>query len=113
MATAIDLYRQADDLKEKGDLEGAINVLNELLEQDETHTLAHSALAVYYGKTDQHELAVKHAERVCELEPENAFNYTALSVVYQRAYAGTQNTDYIPLAENAMARSQMMRPHSC
>src|SRR6056297_1178617 len=100
MPAAIELYRQAEGLKEAGQLEQAIQKLHELLEQDESYALAHSALAVYYGKTDQHDQAVAHAERVCELEPENAFNYTALSVFYQRAFAGTQNNDYIPLAEN-------------
>ncbi len=108
MLQLIELYKQADALKESGNLEGAITKLDELLEQDETYALAHSALAVYCGKVARHDKAVAHAERVCELEPDAAFNFTALSVVYQRAYAGTQNQDYI-----SMARSQMLQPSSC
>jgi Flp pilus assembly protein TadD len=61
-----------------------------------------------YTKTGQHALAIEHAERACQLEPGDAFNYTALSVTYQRAWAGTQNSVYIAKAEDAMARAQSL-----
>ena len=44
---------------------------------------------------NEHEKAVQHAEIAAKLEPQDPFSYTALSVTYQRAFAGTQNTEYI------------------
>ncbi len=108
MADVNELYREAEELKDTGDYDGAIAKLGELLEAHETFALAHSALAVLYGKVDQHEQAVEHAERVCVLQPNDPFSFTALSVTYQRAFAGTQDHQYIQLAEDAMARSQTM-----
>jgi hypothetical protein len=55
-----------------------------------------------------HELAIKHAEEACRLEPNDSFNFTVLSVTYQRAWAGTQDQRYITMAEDAMARSRMI-----
>jgi hypothetical protein len=82
---------------------------NELLAQEEDFALAHSALAVIYGKVNRHEDAVKHGRRVCEIEPKEAFSFTAMSVTFQRAYAGTGNMQYIQLAEDAMARSRLIQ----
>ena len=73
------------------------------------YALAHSALGVLCGKVGRHEDAVRHAVRVGELEPNDPFSFTAMSVIYQRAYAGTNNPQYIQLAEDAMARSQMIQ----
>lgn len=101
MPTNEELYAEADQLKDRGDLEGAVAKLNELLAQDPRYALAHSALAVVYGRLRQHEQAISHALKVCELEPNDAFSFTALSVTYQRA-------GRIPEAEDAMARARMM-----
>ncbi len=46
--------------------------------------------------------------KACELEPQDSFNFTALSVTYQRAWAGTQDQQYITKAEDAMAKAQML-----
>ena len=67
------------------------------------------ALAVLYGKMGEHEKAIEHGKRTCELEPEDAFSFTAMSVTYQRAWQGTQNAEYIRLAEAAMAQAQMLQ----
>ena len=83
-------------------------VLTPLIEEDESFVLAHLALARVYTKTGQHEEAIKHGVRACELEPTDAFNFTALSVTYQRAWAGTQNQEFITKAEDAMARAQQI-----
>ncbi len=109
MADLNALYNEANSLKDDGKLEEAIAKLGELLEQDETYALAHSALAVLLGKVNRHEDAVKHAQRVCELEPTDAFSFTAMSVTFQRAYAGTNNQEYIRLAEEAMERGRMIQ----
>ena len=109
MATAAELYDEADQLKEDGKLEEAITKLEELLAEHAGYALAHSALGVLCGKVGRHEDAVRHAVRVGELEPNDPFSFTAMSVIYQRAYAGTNNPQYIQLAEDAMAHSQMIQ----
>lgn len=108
MASAAELYNEAEKLKDDGQYDNAIAKLNEALEADSSHVLSHLALAVLYGKVNQHEKAVQHGQRACELDPSDSFNFTALSVTFQRAYAGTQNSQYIQMAEDAMARSHMM-----
>ena len=109
MAELNELYNEGEKLKDAGDYEGSIAKFCEILEQDEAHGLAHFALAVSYGKVGKHEDAVKHGERAAELEPNDPFSFTALSVTYQRAYAGTQNMEFIPKAEEAMARAHMLQ----
>jgi tetratricopeptide (TPR) repeat protein len=109
MSTSNELYAESDQLKVDGKLDEAIAKLLELLEQEETYAIAHSALAVLYGRVDRHDEAVKHGLRVCELEPNDAFGFTAMSVTYQRAFAGTNNTQYIQAAEDAMARSHTLQ----
>ncbi|MCG8583353.1 MAG: scaffolding protein, partial [Pirellulales bacterium] len=106
MITKTELYDQAERLKDNGNYEAAIEKLTELLAMDASHALAHSALAVVYGKVGQHEKAVEHGVHASELEPDDPFSWTALSVTYQRAFAGTNNQQYIQMAEDAMARSK-------
>ena len=111
MDATTELYNEADRLKDDGENEAALQKLEELLAQEDTHALAHSAMAVLYGKVGQHEKAIEHGLRVCELEPDDAFSFTALSVTYQRAFAGTNKQQYIQLAEDAMAKSKTMSGH--
>jgi Flp pilus assembly protein TadD len=96
------LYAESEALREAGKLDESAEKLFELLKEDETYSLAHSALAVVLGRLDRHQEAVKHGVRVCELEPDDAFSFTALSVTYQRA-------GMIPEAEDAMAKARMMQ----
>jgi tetratricopeptide (TPR) repeat protein len=114
MATVDELYDEGEKLKDQGNYEAAAAKFEELLQQDEAYPLAHFALAVVYGKLNRHEDAVRHGQRACELDPEDPFSFTAMSVTFQRAFAGTQNHQYIQLAEDAMARAQMLqsRPRS-
>lgn len=109
MADLTEMYNEADRLKDEGKFDEAIEKLTAILAEDENHVLAHLALAVVYGKVGKHEEAVSHGQKACELEPEEAFNFTALSVTYQRAFAGTQNHDYIRLAEDAMAKANALQ----
>lgn len=111
MPTVDEIYNAADKLKEAGQYQEAIDKLNEGLAQDGTHVLSHLALAVLYGKVGKPLEAVEHAERAIQLEPNEPFNFTALSVVYQRAYAATNQTRFIQLAEEAKARAAMMSGH--
>jgi len=109
MPTVNDLYKEHEQLKRDGKFDDAIGKLEELLKQDEKHVLAHLALAVLYGKVGKHDLAVAHGEKAVEIEPQDTFNWTALSTTYQRAFEGTQDRQYIYRAEDAKARSAQMQ----
>lgn len=108
MSDADQLYREHEQLKTAGDYDGAIGKLFEILRHDDHHVMSHLALAVLLGKQGKHEDAVRHGQRACEIDPHDPFNFTALSVTFQRAFAGTQNHAYIQMAEDAMARSHML-----
>ena len=111
MPTAHELYNEAEKLKDSGHYPEAVAKLNAALAVDDKHVLSHLALAVVLGKVGQHETAVQHAERAVQLEPNDTYNYTVLSVVYQRAWAATQDQKYIQLAEEAKARGAMIGGH--
>ena len=98
MPTPDELYDEANQLKEQGDLEAAVAKLEEIVALDERHVLAHSALAVHLQRLGRPEQAVEHAKRVAELEPHDAFSFTQLSVIYQRC-------GMIREAEDAMAKA--------
>ena len=108
MADIYELESEAEKLRDEGKYEEAIAKLDELLSADDKFVRAHLALAVIYGRLHQHEKAIEHGERACEIEPTDSFNFTALSVVYQRALTATQNPQYKNLAEQAMDRSRML-----
>ena len=57
---------------------------------------AHGMLAKLYADLAEADKAIEHAKKVVELEPDDAFSYTALSVIYQRC-------GRIPEAEHAKA----------
>jgi tetratricopeptide (TPR) repeat protein len=109
MSDPVSLYDEADKLKDQGNIEGAAEKLREALKTDPSYALAHSALAVVLQKLGKHEEAIDHARRACELEPNDPFSFTALSVTYQRAFAGTNNQQYIRMAEDAMEQSRMLQ----
>jgi tetratricopeptide (TPR) repeat protein len=109
MTEPVELYDEADKLKDAGKLEEAAAKLYEALSIDLNYALAHSALAVVLQKLGRHEEAIGHARKVCEIEPDDPFSYTALSVTYQRAFAGTNNMNYIRLAEDAMEQSRILQ----
>jgi tetratricopeptide (TPR) repeat protein len=102
-------YNQVEKLIDDEKFTEAIEGLSSIVEDDQTFVLGHLALARVYTKTGQHEEAVRHAEKACELEPTDPFNFTALSVTYQRAWAGTEDQAYITKAEDAMAKAQMLQ----
>lgn len=85
MVSLDEMYDQAIELQQKGDLEGALAKLQELLQVDPNYALAHAALSVFYSKLEDHEKAVAHARKVCELEPEDPFSFVALSLICQKA----------------------------
>jgi len=95
-------YAAAERLKDGGDLAAAVAALETLVADHPDFALAHSALAAWCTRLDRHEDAVRHARRVCDLEPGDPFSYTALSVACMRA-------GKIPEAEDALARSRMLQ----
>lgn len=102
MPTNEELYSQAEKQKDAGQLDEAAVTLEQLCTQDPSYALAHSALAVIYGRLKRHDEAISHGLKVCELEPNEPFSFTAMSVTFQRA-------GKILEAEDAMARARTLQ----
>jgi len=102
MDTREDRYEAAEALKNAGRLADAVAALEAVVVEHPDFALAHSALAAWCTRLDRHEEAVRHARRVCELEPSDPFSYTALSVACMRG-------GRIAEAEDALAKSRMMQ----
>lgn len=103
------IYDLGNQKKEEGELEAAVGLWQEILSIDESHVLSHMALGVHLQKLERPDEAIKHAVRVAELEPNDPFSYTQLSVIYQRC-------GKIQEAEDAMAKAHEIqhggpRPH--
>ena len=96
MPTPNDLYDEAVDLKEQGDREAAVAKLEEAVAADPRFAIAHGMLAKLFADLAEADKAIEHAKKVVELEPDDTFSYTALSVIYQRC-------GRIPEAEHAKA----------
>lgn len=95
-------YAAAEELKNSGDLAGAVEALEALVADWPDYALAYAALGAWCTRLDRHEDAVRYARRVCELEPHDPFSFTALSVACQRG-------GRIAEAEDALARSRMLQ----
>jgi tetratricopeptide (TPR) repeat protein len=102
----IALENEAEQLKVDGKYDEAIAKLEEALAIDDKFVRAYLALSVLYFKKEDFLKSVELAEKAVELEPEDTFNYSALSVTYQRAFEGTRDQIYIQKAEEAMAKSR-------
>jgi tetratricopeptide (TPR) repeat protein len=96
MPTPNELYDRAVELRDRGDKPGAIAQLEEAVGLDPAFALGHGMLAKLYADIAEADKAIEHAKRVVELEPDDTFSYTALSVIYQRC-------GRIPEAEQAKA----------
>ncbi len=102
MPTPDELYSEASKLKGAGKLAEAVLKLDEILEIDPDHVLAHSALGVHLQKLGRIDEAITHAKRVTELEPNDPFSFTQFSVILQRC-------GKIPEAEDAMAKAHALQ----
>jgi Tfp pilus assembly protein PilF len=96
MSTAHELYDLAVDLRDQGDKPGAVAKLEDAIRLDPAFAIGHGMLAKLYADLAESDKAIAHAKKVVELEPDDAFSYTALSVIYQRC-------GRIPEAEHAKA----------
>ena len=97
-----DLYDAANQLKEDGNLEQAVEALRKIVADHPEHVQSHLALGVHLQKLGQNEDAIKHASRVAELDPQDAFSYVQLSVIMQRC-------GKIMEAEDAMAKAHALK----
>jgi len=102
METREERYEAAEELKNAGRLAEAVVALEATVVEHPDFALAHSALAAWCTRLDRHEEAVRHARRVCELEPSDPFSYTALSVACMRG-------GRIAEAEEALAKSRIIQ----
>ena len=102
MVTRDERYDAAHATKESGRLAEAVAELEAVVADHPDFALAHSALAAWCTRIERHDDAVKHARRVCELEPNDPFSYTAMSVACMRA-------GRIAEAEDALARSRTLQ----
>ena len=101
-------YNSAESLIDAEKYDEARDQLLEILQQDPSFVLAHLALAKVYTKLGEHLKAVDHSQKACEIEPQEPFNFTAMSVTCQRAWAGTQDKKFIQMAEEAMAKAHAL-----
>ena len=85
MPTKEEMYDEAVKLQQQGNLEEAVGRLQELAEQHPDYALAHAALGKFYSDLERHDEAVEHAQKVCELEPEDPFSFDAMSLICQKA----------------------------
>ena len=96
MPTPNELYDQAADLRDSGNKEAAVAKLEEAVAIEPGFAIGHGMLAKLYADLACADKAIAHALKVVELEPDDAFSFTALSVIYQRC-------GRIPEAEHAKA----------
>jgi len=98
MPSPDELYEEAVTLRDAGDKPQAIEKLKQAVASDPRHVTSHGMLAKLYADQAMAEEAIHHAQKVVEIEPDDTFSYTALSVIYQRC-------GRIPEAEEAKARA--------
>lgn len=101
-------YNAAEKLKDEGKTQEAIEAFESILADDPSHILCHLTLGRLFTLAGDFERAIEHGKKACELEPQEPFNFTALSLTYQRTFAGTQDPKYIQMAEDAMAESRRL-----
>ncbi|MBN2476615.1 MAG: tetratricopeptide repeat protein [Pirellulales bacterium] len=102
MSSADEIFDAAIELKEADKLDEAVGKLEELIGQEPGFVLAHAGLSVCYGALERHDEAVEHAQKVCELDPEDPFSFMAKSIVCQKAGRMQE-------AEEALARAMEMQ----
>ncbi|WP_164102350.1 scaffolding protein [Candidatus Laterigemmans baculatus] len=102
-------YSEAEKFIDAEQNDEALEALLKLIDEHPDFTLGHLALARVLTKLGRHLEAVEHSKKACELEPEESFNFTAMSVTCQKAWAGTQDKKFIQMAEDAMAHAHALQ----
>jgi len=85
-------------LKELGEFEMAINLLNKGLAEDEERPDIHNTLGVCFFKTGQHEKAITHFHRAVALNPASGIDYANLGVNYHKIGESESAVKYLTLA---------------
>ena len=98
MPTPDELYETAIQQRDSGDKPATLATLDQAFALDPNFTIGHGLAAKLCADLGRFDEAIAHALKVVELEPDDAFSYTALSVIYQRC-------GRIPEAEEAKARA--------
>ena len=78
-------YDAAIALKEAGDQAEAIRLLEALCADFPDYALPHAALSMLYSKQEKFADSLRHAAAVCELEPEDPFSFTAMSILARQS----------------------------
>ena len=104
MPDAQELFKAGKELMGAGKQEEAVVKLKEALEADPKHILSHLTLCRLLSNLGQHDDAIVHGEKACELDPNDQINFPVLSVTYQKALAATGEMRYMDLAERARDR---------
>ena len=102
----LSLEKESEQLRNEGKFQEAVDKLLEALKLDEKFARGHLGLSVLYHHLQDYEKSCHHGEQVVQIEPDDNFNWSALSVTYQRAFEGTRDQAYIQKAEEAMAKSR-------
>ena len=111
MPTKEEMYDEAIELQQGGNLKEAVDKLHALLEQEPDYALAHSALSVFYDKLERPDEAVEHARKVCELEPEDPFSFMAMSLICQKVGRLQEAEEALMQARQAQVTAQQHRPN--
>jgi tetratricopeptide (TPR) repeat protein len=82
--TAENHYYAALDLYAEGHHEEAINEYEAAITADPSFVDAMHGLARVYQDTEQLDKAIKVANRIVELDPDDVLAHTSLSILYQR-----------------------------
>lgn len=102
MTTPVEKYDAAIALQEEGKTQEAIDALNALVGETPDYVFAHAALSKFYSDLGEHAKAIEHGQKVCELDPEDPFSFTALSTICQKA-------DDRSLAEEALMTARQLQ----
>ncbi|QDU25961.1 hypothetical protein ETAA8_10330 [Anatilimnocola aggregata] len=109
MSNIDELYKQSEVLRREGKLAEATEKLNELIALDPNHVLARMTIARLLCKAGKPLEAVPHSEMACQVEPNESFNWAALSQTYQQSFEATQDRIYILKAEEAKTKSHQLQ----
>ncbi len=110
MPTKEEIYDKGVALQQEGKLEEAVGELQGLTEEHPDYALAHAALSVFYSKLEKYDEAIEHAQKVCELEPHDAFSFVAMSLICQKG--GRLQEAERALMQARMAQVAAQKPDS-
>jgi restriction system protein len=101
MPTKEELYDQALTHFANNELEEALDIFTEIVEQYPDYVDGQVGLGHAYERLGRFDEAIEAIQKAIEVDPENPLNYTSLSVCYMRK-------GMVPEAEDAKAKSQQL-----